>query len=71
MCLDKDTLEDENHLVACPFIARKLNLNNGVKYEDAFLNITRQQGAVRLFKKIMEIHQKKDKDDQNIPGASL
>ena len=73
LCLDKESIEDENHLVNCLFIARKLNLNQEVKYEDAFLDISRQHEAVKVFKKIMEIHQKqrKDKDNQNLPGASL
>ena len=74
LCLDKESIEDENHLVSCPFISRKLNLDKEVKYGDAFSNsISRQHDAVRVFKKIMEIEQKnrKEKDDQNLPGASL
>ena len=31
--LDKQSIKDENHLVACPFIARKLNLDKEVRYE--------------------------------------
>jgi hypothetical protein len=32
---------DENQLVACPVIARKLHLDKEVRYEDAFLDISR------------------------------
>ena len=64
ICLDKQTEENEIHLLCCPIVKQDQEIENeiqNVKYEDAFSNISKQKRAVRVFRRIMEIIEKQKK----------
>ena len=64
ICLDKQTEENEIHLLCCPIVKQDQEIENeiqNVKYEDAFSNISKQKRAVRVFRRIMQIIEKQSK----------
>ena len=64
LCLNKQTEENEIHLLCCPIVKHDQEIENeiqNVKYEYAFSNISKQKRAVRVFRRIMEIIEKQRK----------
>ena len=59
LCLDENEEENESHLLKCPIIVQKLGEEcKNVKFDDIYLNISKQTKAVKLFRKIMNIYEK-------------
>ena len=59
LCLDKESEENEVHLLSCPFIKNKIgNELEDVNFGDIFLGINKQVKAVKAFRKVMEIYKK-------------
>ena len=66
-CLDKQTIENESHLLSCIVINQNVKTKS-VKYKDVFENVTKQKTTVTVFKNLMEFYEKQKKN--NLPGAS-
>ena len=64
LCDNPDTHETEVHLLSCPFLLKEEGTKNEigkVKFSDVFLGIPQQLKVVQVFKRIMEIYEKKNK----------
>ena len=64
VCENPDSEESEVHLLCCPVLINEEILKNEirtVKYSDVFSGITEQSKVVKVFKRIMEIYEKKNR----------
>ena len=64
LCENPDSEESEEHLLCCPFLMNEEKLKNEirtVKYSDVFSGVAQQSKVVNVFRKVMEIYEKKNK----------
>ena len=58
LCFDETSTENEEHLLRCPTLLNQLGNEIGnVKFQNVYLDIKKQEEAVKLFMKIMNIYE--------------
>ena len=64
LCDDPNSQESEVHLLSCPSLINEDGIKNEmcqVKFSDVYGGISQQLKAAKLFKKIMEIYEKRNR----------